>query len=397
MTIRTLVLASAGSGKTERIVSDAVDRYRDNQTVLIITYTENNQHELRRRISIILGAVPNKIQIKGWFTFLLDDLIRPYQQVFFEKRVEGVNFDSSNPHRVRGRNFTIPGRQESLAGRPNSKHYLTSGKNRAHTAFISKLACKISEADGACLSRQVGRKSIKEGFAFERLKGIYDAIFFDEVQDLTGWDFAILDKLSVITELDLVCVGDFRQTIYLTHHDSKKPNTNAEKLNAFQALKFVPENQFISHRCLQSICNFSNTIHAALKLPPTKSQVTDVPDEYSSHTGVFTVSENHFLAYFEKYKPIILRNKRNVAAGLCEGKIAYNFGEAKGLGFNRTLIIPTPRQTKFLNGQNDAFDDLKTEQEINRFYVAVTRAKYSVAILSNEKSKQLGVKTWEKP
>ena len=100
MTIRTLVLASAGSGKTERIVSDAVDRYRDNQTVLIITYTENNQHELRRRISIILGAVPNKIQIKGWFTFLLDDLIRPYQQVFFEKRVEGVNFDSSNPHRV---------------------------------------------------------------------------------------------------------------------------------------------------------------------------------------------------------------------------------------------------------------------------------------------------------
>jgi len=57
------------------------------------------------------------------------------------------------------------------------------------------------------------------------------------------------------------------------------------------------------------------------------------------------------------------------------------FGKSKGLGFTRTAIIPTSSHLKFLQGDATAFGLGKTEEPRNRFYVALTRAKYSVALI----------------
>jgi len=92
---KKLVIASAGAGKTKEIVDEAIARYEANQSVLILTYTQNNQQEIMQRIARRLGAVPNNIQIKGWFSFLLEDLIRPYQRPFFETRITNINFNVS--------------------------------------------------------------------------------------------------------------------------------------------------------------------------------------------------------------------------------------------------------------------------------------------------------------
>ncbi len=57
-----------------------------------------------------------------------------------------------------------------------------------------------------------------------------------------------------------------------------------------------------------------------------------------------------------------------------------NFGEAKGLGFDRVLIYPTKPILDFiLNNKNlDGTSRAK-------FYVAITRARHSVGIVHNFK------------
>ena len=389
---KKLIIASAGAGKTKEIVDEAINRHGANQSVLILTYTQNNQMELLQRVACSLGAVPNNIRIKGWFSFLLEDLIRPYQQPFFEKRITNINFNDSNPHRVGKRGFQLPGRKEQdKNGNLNPKHFLTNSGDQAHTAFLSKLACRIAEDPATCSTRREGRRTIKTGFAFERLARIYNAIIVDEVQDLTGWDYLVIEKLCSLNCVDITCVGDFRQTIYLTHHDSKIPGTTAEKLAKFENLAFKRYDRFVSHRCNQTICDFADGIHAFLKLPPTKSLANKTDNE---HVGVFAVRREHVKSYLEAFEPTFLRNRRNVETALCEGRLAYNFGEAKGLQFERTLILPTPRQQSYICGNDNAFNDLRTEQEINRFYVAATRAKLSAALIWEGTNLRHGIKVW---
>jgi DNA helicase-2/ATP-dependent DNA helicase PcrA len=175
------VIASAGAGKTHRIISEAGDYANQGNKVLVVTYTENNQKELVSRFSS-LNLDNNKFVVKGLFSFLLEDIVRPYQRCAFDERIETINFNSNgDPHKRNGR--TIPGRKELLAcGSFNPDYYLTKCRKKAHTTYLSKLASKIMK--------------LKEKEILNRLDGIYKHIYFDEVQDLVGWDYEILKALS---------------------------------------------------------------------------------------------------------------------------------------------------------------------------------------------------------
>ncbi|MNP60114.1 hypothetical protein D3C76_1551660 [compost metagenome] len=43
-----------------------------------------------------------------------------------------------------------------------------------------------------------------------RLGEIYTQVFFDEVQDLVGWDYEVLKGLNKVMPTPITCVGDFR-------------------------------------------------------------------------------------------------------------------------------------------------------------------------------------------
>lgn len=58
-----------------------------------------------------------------------------------------------------------------------------------------------------------------------------------------------------------------------------------------------------------------------------------------------------------------------------------NFGLSKGLTFNRVLIYPTKPMLDWLSGKSK---DMKDES-LSKFYVAVTRARYSVAFVYKTK------------
>ncbi|WP_024771763.1 UvrD-helicase domain-containing protein [Aquimarina macrocephali] len=375
-----LILASAGAGKSQLIINSSMKASAEEKKTLILTYTENNQKELFYKICAINNYCSSNIVIKGWFTFLLEDIIRPYQSCIFKNRIPGIFFNQSDPHKRNGQ--TIPGRSEKTRnGGYNSLYYLTRNENRAHTTFISKLASRVC--------KEAKRKPIG------RISEIYDSVLIDEVQDLVGWDFDVIGNLANSDNLSLICVGDFRQTIYTTHTGTKQPKTNAQKLEKFKSFGFVPEHLNISWRCIQSICDFGDLVHNSENIYlKTVSQIDQIPEEYIAHNGVFMLSLTNALTYLNTFKPVILRATKNSQKNLCKGYRAINFGASKGLGFDRILIVTTEKQKQFLRGNHNIFDGGKTDKAKNAFYVAITRARFSVAFLYDGDNNFQGIPEW---
>ncbi|MCI5146590.1 MAG: RNA helicase [Candidatus Electrothrix sp. AR3] len=328
--MRSLVLASAGAGKSRLIVKQSLEKIALGEKVLILTYTRNNQEELVNKLCEIRGIVPSAVTIKGWFTFLLEDIIRPYQTCLFPDRISNIHFnEKGDPHkRVNSRtkkSMYIPGRKEKNGPNYNPKHFLTSKEGKAHTTYISKLAYRVN--------------SLSKGKPIMRLSEIYQTVCIDEVQDLIGWDFEVMKSLSKSNIDQFCCVGDFRQTLYSTHQTTKKPKENIEKLNCFGSIGLTLKQLNISWRCIQKICDIADLVHKDEKVyEPTESQLEEIDPGYADHLGVFVVRSDNVEAYLKKYQPTILRASRSSQKTLCNGREAFNFGEAKGMGFNRVLI-----------------------------------------------------------
>jgi len=66
------------------------------------------------------------------------------------------------------------------------------------------------------------------------------------------------------------------------------------------------------------------------------------------------------------------------------GLSCHTFGSSKGLGFSRVLINSPEKHLKYLGGDLRVFDKDKTEESRNKLYVAITRARYSLAFVVEE-------------
>jgi DNA helicase-2/ATP-dependent DNA helicase PcrA len=86
-----VIIACAGSGKTTRLVNEALaDRER---RIAIVTYTNNNTREIVRRFGEINSGVPRHVDVLTWFGFLLRECARPYQRSkYSERRIESLAF-----------------------------------------------------------------------------------------------------------------------------------------------------------------------------------------------------------------------------------------------------------------------------------------------------------------
>ncbi len=82
------------------------------------------------------------------------------------------------------------------------------------------------------------------------------------------------------------------------------------------------------------------------------------------------------------YRPVAARTGTGY---LPSNLVCYNLGSGKGLGFDRVLVIPAENQLKFLAGDGQAFDMNKTGESRNKLYVAITRARFSLAFLVEDK------------
>ncbi len=123
-----------------------------------------------------------------------------------------------------------------------------------------------------------------------------------------------------------------------------------------------------SYRCNQRICDFADMLW------PVMEKTASCNSTATEHDGIFVVSEDKVHKYVNHYKLVVLRYNSNADT---HGYPALNFGNAKGLEFDRALIIPHgPIKTYLQRG-----DVKDVEKSLEKFYVAVTRAKHSVAFL----------------
>ena len=112
----------------------------------------------------------------------------------------------------------------------------------------------------------------------------------------------------------------------------------------------------------------------------------------TGHDGIFLVRAGDVEEYLKRYNPMQLRDNKSVR--VIEGYPAINMGESKGLTFERVLIYPTkPMKDWMINNSKE----LKPKSK-SQFYVALTRAKYSVGIVFDydEKTNIAGVVKYEK-
>ena len=107
-----LWVAGAGSGKTHKIITEAIETIKAGGRVLVVTYTTNNQAELRSRFVELYGASSEHFVVKGLFSFYLEDMVRPYQSEVFPDRITTISFTENNPHLISGTTYYIEGRAE---------------------------------------------------------------------------------------------------------------------------------------------------------------------------------------------------------------------------------------------------------------------------------------------
>ena len=351
-----LVIAAAGSGKTSFLVNEA-RRVTDGK-VLVTTYTEANEEEIRKKFA---GGIPANVTIQTWFSFLLKHGVRPFQSVMLDS-LDKVKIGFYLTEKQSGFRYPLHGKPVYWGEDNINKFYFTSD--------FKIYSDKISRFIVDCNKKM-------DGAVIDRISRVFSHIFVDEVQDLAGWELELL-KLLFKTSSTVLLVGDPRQVIYLTHHSNKYAKYREGKIKDFVERECNSPEQICeideaslqsSHRNNGFICDFSSALFP--EYPASNPCVcNDCRPSNIAHQGIFAVKPADVANYCEKYHPRLLRYHNSQFPDL-------NFGRSKGLGFDSVLVYPTDKMANYLITR-----DLRSIETIRaKFYVAVTRARYSVGIV----------------
>jgi superfamily I DNA/RNA helicase len=357
-----LVIAAAGSGKTTYLVRQALAVKQ--KRILITTYTESNESEIRRKFFEIHGSVPGNVHIQTWFSLLIEHGIKPFQGRLFDWDVAGMVLVSQ---RSGFRRLDRQGRPVYWGEEDFRRCYFDS-RNRVYSDKLSKLMIRCNEAS--------------HGAVIERLSRIYPFILVDEVQDLAGYDLDILTALFK-SPANVVMVGDPRQVTYVTHLEARLKKYRdggivdfiRSELPKKVACDIDVTSLVTSHRNSTAICELSSKLYPNL-VAATACECPDCRQPAPVDAGLFIVRPKDLPRYLEARRPVQLR--WSAATKISSSDLpALTFGRSKGLGFDRVIIYPTKEMMDWLKS---AQSQLKAETRA-KLYVGLTRARYSVAVV----------------
>lgn len=325
---KVVVFAVAGSGKSKLII-DQLDATR---RALLLTYTENNYDELRRRVIRRFGCVPENIYLDTYFSFLNAFCYRPYL------------LDSMNS---RGINFRPPPAHTSRLPLSSDLRFV-DGERRVYHARMAKLV----DVKG-CMP-----------LVRRRLERYFDVLYVDEVQDFAGHDFNLLMALCRAS-VDVLLVGDFYQHTYDTSRDgSVNKNLHAsygtylERLKR-EELRIDTTSLRRSYRCSEAVCEFIRTnmgieMYSASERVAKVIWIDDVVDAKKVHGCNKTVK----LFYQEHHR---------------YGCNSQNWGGCKGLDhYEDVCVVLNQKAAAELHAGRFALLNPTTR---NKLYVACSRAR----------------------
>jgi superfamily I DNA/RNA helicase len=342
----TATIGAAGSGKTQRLIDRALAAAADGKRVLITTYTIENRNQIERRVAQACGAVPRNVDIITWYRFLINELCHPYQLAFLGQIgvVGSLNFE---------------GRPWRFAKKDHPSFYLDK-QGDVYKDRASALALVCNEAS--------------HGKVVDRLASIYSEIYIDEMQDLAGHDFDLLDLL-LASPPNVHLVGDPRQALYFTDDSNKNKKYKGaffvawlEERAGLVEIEWLNE----SHRCCQAILDWADALFDGYE--PT----TSLHDESEEGDGVHLLTRLELAGHLEMYEAeitVLRRQKTNDTMGLP----AINIGVSKGATYERVVVFGSKPMVQVASGKLSP--DKMSPIERNRLYVAVTRARRSVVIV----------------
>ena len=339
----------AGSGKTYGICNDIISKGRPSsgKRILVISYTNNGCRSLENEFRLQSnGVVEDYVDILTWYHFLLAHLVKPYQTSFPGVEINQIStIDFSDD---KEKSFG----QRTKCYKHSDKALYLSSSSMLLKDFASEFAAKIILASN--------------NMVIKRLEDIYEDIYFDEAQDFAGYDIEII-KALFSSKINVILVGDPLQATFATNNNNQKNKrycgANIENL---ATLCGVPvSHNTISRRCNESICKF------AMSISNPSYQITSGNTEICNHSGVFLVTSKDAEAYYNYFRPQCLTWAKN--SKLKFGQ-SLNFGASKGMTFSHTILSGTKNLQEFiLNG--------KPLDHPEKYYVAATRARFSVCII----------------
>ena len=341
-----ILISAAGGGKTTRVVDQALAH--DHGTAALITYTKNNVREIRLKAYERAPAIPSHVEVISWYSFLLRELARPYRSAMHNRRIDGI-------HWVEGK--SVPYVPEDKT----SAHYFLDG-SRIYSEKIAKFICKCDHYSGGAIMR--------------RLKQRFSHIIIDEIQDMAGYDLDLLE-LMIKSGIPFTFVGDHRQATFATNNAAKnKAFSGPAIIKKFELWKKAGlatiEYECHTHRCNQAIADLGDSLF------PNEPKTVSLNVKLTGHDGVFLVADAHVGEYVKRFSPKVLRYS---AKTNCAPYEAMNFGESKGLTFEHVLIYPHGPARLWLSSGKISH----VEKSATKMYVAVTRARYSVAFVYDGK------------
>jgi len=335
------VLAGAGSAKTQMIL-DLVMQSPE-RSALITTYTTENLAQISERLKAQNGGVlPANVTIMSWFSLLVNHAVRPYQRAVFGK----PNFIAA---------FNFKGQKQRFTQKSDPGRYFLDGNHDVFRDAAADLACEVESKSG--------------GLVTKRLARMFDDIYIDELQDLAGYDLVFLEML-LKSDVKVTAVGDSRQQTFVTNMSRKNKAYKGDGLaNWILARQNICRLEYRNecYRSNQEICDFADGLY------PDHPKTISKNQEVTGHDGVFMVAPDDVATYYEKYDPVVLRYRRGTDT---MGLPAKNFGVSKGSTYDRTLIFCTKPMLQYLKKR-----EVERVTSKEKFCVAVTRARYSVAFV----------------
>lgn len=337
------VIASAGSRKTTLLVERALaiaDR-----RVLLTTYTNENVGQITSYLVAKNGSVPKNIFVIPWYTFLLQEGVRPYQNHMTQlARVRSITFEDPPPRAQFARKTNV------------DKYFFTNGRD-IYGDKVADFVCQCEEAS--------------QGLVIKRLEKIFAYIFIDELQDFAGYDFDLLERL-LRSSISITAACDPRQATFSTNRSQRNKQFKGERIVKWiehqrRAGLLSVEDHSDCYRSNQTICDFADSLFP--NYPKTVSKNTVV----TGHDGLFLVPAEQVTDYVLRFNPKVLRYSVTTPTMSLP---ACNIGVSKGRTYDRVLVFPTKKMVDYLKT-----GDTSKAGHLAKLYVAATRARYSLAFV----------------
>ncbi|MCW5223548.1 DNA helicase UvrD [Verminephrobacter aporrectodeae subsp. tuberculatae] len=331
---KSVIFAVAGAGKTTRIVN-GLDLER---RFLLLTYTDNNFTNLRRKIIEKFGHMPPNIVLKTYFSFLYGFCYRPV--LAMEWRTRGVTFNQ-------------PPRGRASA---KERDYYVDG---AQWMYHSRIALLIAE------------QAMDDVAA--RVEKYFDVVCIDEVQDMGGYDFDLILRLCDC-KVDILLVGDFFQHTYVTSHDGRKNATLHEDYEKYKkrfadaGLRVDTTSLAKSHRCSPTICNFIRE-HLGIDIQSHSDFATEMRFlESQEDANRMHANDKTIKLFYQKHHDY--------------GCYSQNWGGSKGDDHHMDVCVVLNKTT------SEAFTAKKLQEAApltrNKLYVAFSRARGNLYLVTEQ-------------